>query len=125
MSDIVDRLRERQVQRWVHSTGETPRADGYRKDAECQEAAGEIERLRAALTVAQELAAHYAERERCAAWVDARRDAYCADFGAVDPSTGTLEFGRGSHAEAKHDYVSDLIEIADGLRALGPGNPDL
>ena len=64
-----------------------------------------------------------AERDRCAAWVDARRDAFCADFGTVDPSTGTLEFGRGALAGAREDYVSDLIEIADGLRALGPNLP--
>ena len=61
-----------------------------------------------------------AERERCAAWVDARRDAFCADHGSIDPETGTLEFGRGAHAEAKSEYVGELEDIAAGLRAPGP-----
>lgn len=60
-----------------------------------------------------------AERERCAAWVDARRDAFCEEHGSIDPDTGTLEFGRGAHAEAKRDYVCELEEIAAGLRTLG------
>lgn len=59
-----------------------------------------------------------AERERCAAWVDARRDAFCEGHGSIDPDTGTLEFGRGAHAEAKSEYVGELEEIAAGLRAL-------
>ena len=59
-----------------------------------------------------------AERERCAAWVDARRDAFCEAHGSIDPDTGTLEFGRGAHAEAKSEYVGELEEIAAGLRAL-------
>ena len=49
MNDIVKRLRERRVTRWVHNTGETPRAEGYSTDTECQEAAAEIERLREVL----------------------------------------------------------------------------
>lgn len=63
-------------------------------------------------------AAVAAERERCAAWVDARRDAFCEEHGSIDPDTGTLEFGRGAHAEAKSEYVGELEEIAAGLRAL-------
>lgn len=58
-----------------------------------------------------------AERERCAAWVDARRDAFCEEHGSIDPDTGALEFGRGAHAEAKSEYVGELEEIAAGLRA--------
>jgi hypothetical protein len=65
-------------------------------------------------------AAVAAERERCAAWVDARRDAFCEEHGSIDPSTGALEFGRGPHAEAKSEYVGELEEIAAGLRALAP-----
>lgn len=56
--------------------------------------------------------------ERCAAWVDARRDAFCEEHGSIDPDTGTLEFGRGPHAAAKDEYVGELEEIAAGLRAL-------
>lgn len=65
-------------------------------------------------------AAVLAERERCAAWVDARRSAFCEEHGSIDPDTGALEFGRGAHAEAKAEYVGELEEIAAGLRALGP-----
>ncbi len=59
-----------------------------------------------------------AARERCAAWVDARRDEFCAQHGCIDTATGALEFGRGAHAEAKSEYVGELEEIAAGLRAL-------
>ena len=59
-----------------------------------------------------------AVRERCAAWVDARRDSFVAEHGSIDPDTGTLEFGRGAHAEAKSEYVGELEEIAAGLRVL-------
>ena len=47
MSDIVERLRTRQVTNWVHATGQTPRASGKRTDPLCAAAADEIERLRA------------------------------------------------------------------------------
>lgn len=61
-----------------------------------------------------------ATAEDAAAWVEARRDAFIAEHGSTDPETGTLEFGRGAHAEAKTEYVGELDEIAEGLRAL-PG----
>lgn len=64
------------------------------------------------------------ERERCVAWIEARKDAFCAAHGYIDPDTGFLEFGRGAHAQAKHDYVSELEEIADGLRALSTQPPE-
>jgi hypothetical protein len=63
-----------------------------------------------------------AERELCAQWVDARRDAFADEHGYIDPDTNALEFGRGEHAQAKHDYFSELEEIASGLRALGPND---
>ena len=47
MTDIVERLRARQVTNWVHATGQTPRASGKRTDPLCAAAADEIERLRA------------------------------------------------------------------------------
>lgn len=49
MSDIVERLRARQVTNWVHATGQTPRASGKRTDPLCAAAADEIERLRLVL----------------------------------------------------------------------------
>jgi hypothetical protein len=42
---LADALAERRVTQWVHSTGEMPRADGYRVDVECFEAAAELRRL--------------------------------------------------------------------------------
>ena len=83
-------------------------------------------RAGAVQAVARQIAAEVraTERDRCVAWVDARRDAFCAQFGSVDPDTGTLEFGRGVYAQARHDHMCDLMEIADGLRALGPNVAD-
>lgn len=59
-----------------------------------------------------------ATAEDAAKWVDARRDAFVLQHGYIDPDTGTLEFGRGSHAEEKTEYVGELEEIAEGLRSL-------
>lgn len=56
--------------------------------------------------------------EAAARWVDRRREAFDAEHGARDPETGAVEYGRGSHAEAKLEYSSELAEIADGIRAL-------
>lgn len=56
--------------------------------------------------------------ELAARWVDKRREDFEAEHGSVDPETETLEFGRGVHAEAKREYVAELHEIAEGLRAL-------
>ena len=81
-----------------------------------EQAADEIDRLRAAL----EIAVRKSEIERCASWVDARRDAFCADHGSIDPDTGALEFGRGRYAQDKEEYVGELEDIANGLRALRP-----
>jgi len=43
--DLIERLRERRITRWVHSTGMPPKSDGFTRDALCIEAADEIERL--------------------------------------------------------------------------------
>ena len=55
--ELADRLERRRLTRWVHSTGETPRSNGYVVDVECVEAAselrrlqGEVEKLREALS---------------------------------------------------------------------------
>lgn len=58
MSDIVERLRTRQVTNWVHATGQTPRASGKRTDPLCAAAADEIERLRAEVAVLKAKNAH-------------------------------------------------------------------
>jgi hypothetical protein len=36
---------------------------------------------------------------------------------------GSLSFGRGAHADAKLDYHSTLIELADEVRAMLPAPP--
>ena len=68
-------------------------------------------------------AATAAATERCAAWVDCRRLEFCFQHANHDPHNGAVEFGRGPHAEAKAEYVGELEEIAEGLRALGPNTP--
>ena len=56
MTDIVERLRARQVTNWMHATGQTPRASGKRTDPLCAAAADEIERLRAEVAGLRECA---------------------------------------------------------------------
>jgi len=46
-----------------------------------------------------------------------RREDYVDAYGNTDPETGSVEFGRGAHAEARATYVEELDEIIDGLRA--------
>ncbi len=58
MSDIVERLRARQVTNWVHATGQTPRASGKRTDPLCAAAADEIERLRAEVAGLRDFVEH-------------------------------------------------------------------
>lgn len=51
--------------------------------------------------------------ERAAQWVNKRAEDYDAEHGLTDPETGTREYpGNGD------EYVFELHEIADGLRAL-------
>ena len=59
MTDIVERLRARQVTNWMHATGQTPRASGKRTDPLCAAAADEIERLRAEVAGLREDAERY------------------------------------------------------------------
>lgn len=51
--------------------------------------------------------------ERAARFVEKRRDEYVQDHGSYDPDTGATEFpGDGL------EYVAELEEIIDGIRAL-------
>ena len=45
MTDLIERLRMRQRQGWIHRPGETPHLGAYRPDPDCTETADEIERL--------------------------------------------------------------------------------
>lgn len=80
----------------------------------------ELEALQQRLTAADEradvleglLANAY---ETAAKWVEKRCDDYVNEHGSIDPETGTVEFpGDGE------EYVGELMEIAEGLRALKP-----
>jgi hypothetical protein len=51
-------------------------------------------------------------------WVEQRREDFMREHGYEDPETGAWEYGTGKHAEAKHEYETELAEIADGIRAL-------
>lgn len=53
--------------------------------------------------------------ESAARWVESRRDDYVNDHGSLDPETGTV--GLPGNGE---EYVCELDEIAEGLRALKP-----
>jgi len=44
---LAERLERRRLTRWVHATGETPRASGYVVDQDCAEGAAELRRLHA------------------------------------------------------------------------------
>ena len=53
--------------------------------------------------------------ETAAKWVEKRCDDYVNEHGSIDPETGTVEFpGDGE------EYVGELMEIAEGLRAIKP-----
>ena len=73
-----------------------------------------------ASNLSQALSIAAAERERCAAWVDKRREEFMHTFGHQDPETGAWEYGTGPHATAKQEYECELAEIAEGLRAMTP-----
>ena len=47
MNDLIKRLRARTAPMWTHATCGTPVMHGHKPDPLCQEAADEIERLRA------------------------------------------------------------------------------
>jgi hypothetical protein len=61
--------------------------------------------------------------EEAAKWIDTRREDFMNEHGYQDPETGTWEYGRGPHAEAKLEYETELAEIADGIRALKVAAP--
>ncbi len=57
MSALIEKLRARTVPRWTHATAGTPVMNGHKPDPDAQEAAAEIERLRAAALKARQLLA--------------------------------------------------------------------
>jgi len=53
--------------------------------------------------------------EAAAKWVDKRCDDYVSKCGSTDPDTGTVKF-----PDHGGGYVGEMMDIADGLRALKP-----
>ncbi len=51
-------------------------------------------------------------------WVEKRRLDFEREHGSIDTETGALEFGTGGHAQLKEEYVGELAEIEEGIRAL-------
>ena len=49
--------------------------------------------------------------------INTEADALADDFGAVDPDTGALEFGRGQRANFRLETYNDLRELADRIEA--------
>lgn len=97
-----------------------PEAKVYVEDRHLDRVTAENSALQARLTAADErvdalegqIASAY---ETAAKWVEKRCDAYVDEHGSSDPETSTIEFpGDGE------EYVGELMEIADGLRALKP-----
>jgi len=80
----------------------------HEQNKDLQQRLADAERRNAALTQQVDKAFESAAR-----WVESRRDDYVNDYGSLDPETGTVEFpGNGE------EYVGELGEIAEGLRAL-------
>jgi len=91
---LAEVLEKRRLTRWVHSTGETPRASGYVVDQECTQAAAELRRL-------------YAEIERLtAAW-------HCQHVRKVEErAEAKLWF---EHAQKLHAVNAELLEALWGM----------
>lgn len=54
--------------------------------------------------------------EAVAKMLDKKADEYACEYGYED--MGSVSFGEGRHAEAKFDYHSGLIELAEEVRAM-------
>jgi hypothetical protein len=59
--------------------------------------------------------------EAVAKMLDKKADDYACEYGSDD--MGSLSFGQGNHADAKRDYHSSLIELAEEVRAMIPADP--
>jgi hypothetical protein len=51
-------------------------------------------------------------------WLEMRRDDYVHEFGSYDPETGATEYGRGAKGQAREEYVAEIEEVIEGIRAL-------
>jgi len=89
---LADALDARVVPRWVHGTGQTPKQSGYKKDAECEQAAACLRRQHA------EIESLKAERDE-----DRRRE-YGYSQQVVDALTNERDALR-----AERDVLLDLL----------------
>jgi hypothetical protein len=81
-------------------------------------AARALEPARAALSTPPAAVGTSAGIEAAARWVEARRDAYVEEHGSYDPETGGTDL-----PAAGAEYVGELDEIIEGLRAIKPPSP--
>jgi hypothetical protein len=56
------------------------------------------------------------------AWLRKRRDDFVAEFGSVDPETGTLEFGSGPRGRIREEHVANLNEEIEHFDLLASGH---
>lgn len=95
--DLVSRLRTKSIVRWIHYPGGTPEMRGHKPDPDCQEAAAEIERLRAV--------------ERRFNYIKAQFDPM-----AVDNEGGFAWYWRGSPACLRGETLAEAIDKALGVK---------
>ena len=104
MTDIVERLRTRQVTNWMHATGQTPRASGKRTDPLCAAAADEIERLRAEAAGLREDAERWrwaVKRKNIVHWND--------DY---KPPFAVIRFHGDVTAQGHHKTLNEAVDAA-------------
>ena len=95
--DIIERLRTKSIVRWIHNPGATPEMRGHKPDPEAQEAAAEIERLRA---------------------VEKRFNYLQAQFTQMVVGFGSEKawYWEGSPARLKGDTMTEALDYAMGAK---------
>ncbi|TES73977.1 hypothetical protein E2P84_20445 [Burkholderia cepacia] len=57
--------------------------------------------------------------EAVAKFIDKKAADYLDEYGYVEHDTGAVSWGAGNHADAKRDYHSSLVELAEEVREFG------
>ncbi|SAJ96695.1 gp03 [Burkholderia multivorans] len=58
--------------------------------------------------------------EAVAKMIEKKAADYLDEYGYVEHDTGAVSWGSGNHADAKRDYHSSLVELAEEVRAMVP-----
>ncbi|MDN7939383.1 hypothetical protein QZM76_14050 [Burkholderia multivorans] len=58
--------------------------------------------------------------EAVAKMIEKKAADYLDEYGYVERDTGAVSWGSGNHADAKRDYHSSLVELAEEVRAMVP-----